>query len=265
MTATVPIQAKDAARDDTPRQGSGLEGSFGPGTEGAGGGRPNRKLSTGGGGADSGSDVYRQLTPTDAAEIAHNWTQLQKQELIHFAAWGAGGPAAAAKAMAYDLVLTPVLGTLGQLGLLRPLPFAFILSVKDPAESAIVVEQLALAQTAAETPLLPKLARTTTESVLDSATAPMNGKGMNPVARAMQKHAVRPGSWLARFAAVRTPVERTEIGRQLIQDTLETGDVSAKDHPEYGDVVRVRGPDGSGIWFTANGDFIGFLERYTPR
>ena len=37
LTATVPIQAKDAARDDTPRQGSGLEGSFGPGTEGAGG------------------------------------------------------------------------------------------------------------------------------------------------------------------------------------------------------------------------------------
>ena len=36
-------------------------------------------------------------------------------------------------------------------------------------------------------------------------------------------------------------------------------------HKIFGDVIKVRRTDGSGVWFRENGEFIGFLERYTPR
>jgi hypothetical protein len=33
----------------------------------------------------------------------------------------------------------------------------------------------------------------------------------------------------------------------------------------FGNVVSVRRADGAGFWFKESGQFIGFLERYTPR
>ena len=36
-------------------------------------------------------------------------------------------------------------------------------------------------------------------------------------------------------------------------------------HNVFGDVIGVRLPDGAGARWKADGTFIGFLERYTPR
>ena len=59
----------------------------------------------------------------------------------------------------------------------------------------------------------------------------------------------------------------TVLGRQylvaILNDPLST--VTYATHKVFGNVIKVRRTDGSGVWFRENGEFIGFLERYTPR
>ena len=57
------------------------------------------------------------------------------------------------------------------------------------------------------------------------------------------------------------------VGRQYLveglNDPLHT--VTYATHKLFWDVIKVRRTDGSGAWFREHGEFIGFLERYTPR
>jgi hypothetical protein len=50
-----------------------------------------------------------------------------------------------------------------------------------------------------------------------------------------------------------------------MQQLLGEGQVTTATHPVFGSVIRVRRADGAGFWFKESGEFIGFLERYTPR
>ena len=49
----------------------------------------------------------------------------------------------------------------------------------------------------------------------------------------------------------------------ILNDPLST--VTYATHKVFGRVIKVRRADGSGVWFREHGEFIGFLERYTPR
>lgn len=40
--------------------------------------------------------------------------------------------------------------------------------------------------------------------------------------------------------------------------------LSTASHATFGDVVKVRLPDGA-AWWKADGEFIGFLERFSSR
>ena len=42
------------------------------------------------------------------------------------------------------------------------------------------------------------------------------------------------------------------------------GQVTTGVHPDFGNIIAVRLPDGRGALWTAGGEFITFLERYTP-
>jgi hypothetical protein len=145
VIASSSVQAKDAARDDTSPGRSDLEVRFAPGLEGFGGGAPNRKLSTGGGGAGAGEDVARQLTPTDDVEIARNWANVTGQAAIRLGFWGIGGPAT----MVSDVVLAPTFETYETIHANEPFdplnpPLLIVAAVDDPAAAAPVLERAAL-------------------------------------------------------------------------------------------------------------------------
>jgi len=100
------------------------------------------------------------------------------------------------------------------------------------------------------------------EAIVERATTAGHG-GVSPVGRALQKHAARSESAFA--GASGNAAENTERGAAYLQEILESPEqaTSVSTHKVFGDVIKVRLPDGSGAWFKANGEFIGFLERYT--
>ena len=60
---------------------------------------------------------------------------------------------------------------------------------------------------------------------------------------------------------VGTPDRVTE--KSVLHDPLST--VTYTTHKVFGNVMKVRQMNSSGAWFRETGEFIGFLERYTPR
>jgi hypothetical protein len=101
--------------------------------------------------------------------------------------------------------------------------------------------------------------------VIELATAPQGESATTPVGRALQKHAARPGG--AFTGATDDAAHNTAMGRQYLMDILNdpSSTVIYATHKVFGNVIKVRRTDGSGVWFRENGEFIGFLERYTPR
>jgi hypothetical protein len=97
------------------------------------------------------------------------------------------------------------------------------------------------------------------------ATTPQGESAITPVGRALQKHAARPRGAFA--GTTGDAARNTAVGRRylldILNDPLRT--VTYATHKVFGNVIKVRRPDGSGAWFRENGEFIGFLERYTPR
>jgi streptogramin lyase len=94
---------------------------------------------------------------------------------------------------------------------------------------------------------------------LAAAVEPQKG-GVTPVGRALQKHAARPGS--AFTGATGNAQNNTARGRQYLEAVLDHPEsvVTNQEHPVFGKVVKVRTPDGQGVWFKESGEFIGFLE-----
>jgi hypothetical protein len=94
--------------------------------------------------------------------------------------------------------------------------------------------------------------------------ATTSGKGgVSPIGRALQKHSARPGT--AFPGATGNAAANTRLGATYLDEIL-TGNpaVTTTTHPIFGDVTKVRLPDGRGVWFRQNGELIGLLERYTP-
>jgi hypothetical protein len=102
------------------------------------------------------------------------------------------------------------------------------------------------------------------EDLLSRATQASRG-GVSEAGRALQSHACREGSWLAERAAGGNAAQNTAAAHQALQEILAGGQVVQETHPVWNEIIVVRLPNGAGAVWKADGTFITFLERYTPR
>jgi RHS repeat-associated protein len=112
--------------------------------------------------------------------------------------------------------------------------------------------------------LLPALTSTTRAALLEAAVAEGRG-GVSEAGRALQSHAARAGSWLAGLAQGGNGPANTAAARKVLAEVLESGEVSRSTHKVWGNIISVRLKDGRGAVWTADGDFITFLERYSAQ
>jgi len=112
--------------------------------------------------------------------------------------------------------------------------------------------------------LLPALASTTREALLEAAVAEGRG-GVSLAGTALQSHATRAGSWLSGLARGGNGAANTAAARKALEEVLESGKVSYYTHKAWGDVISIRLPDGRGAIWSAEGTFITFLERYSAQ
>ena len=110
--------------------------------------------------------------------------------------------------------------------------------------------------------LLPSLARSTQQELLTNATRSIGRGGLSPIGSAIQSHATRPGTF---FQAGRSAADNTAIGERFLGSVLETGTITRSTHGVFGSIMDVRLASGAGVRFTEAGEFIGLLERFTPR
>ena len=109
-----------------------------------------------------------------------------------------------------------------------------------------------------------RLSAAESESLINNATA-AGRTGGSAAGRALQSHASREGSWLAGRVAGGNATANTAAARQALSEVVAGGKTVRYTHNVFGDVIEVRLPDGAGARWNADGTFIGFLERYTPR
>ncbi len=112
--------------------------------------------------------------------------------------------------------------------------------------------------------LLPKLTESTRARLERGANAGLR-RGATAAGRALQKHATREGSWLRHMGHGGNHTRNAAAARRIIDRILNQGTVTTATHRRFGEVIKIRLANGAGAWWKANGDFIGFLERFTPR
>ena len=112
--------------------------------------------------------------------------------------------------------------------------------------------------------LLPALTSTTREALLEAAVAVGRG-GVSDAGRALQSHAARAGSWLTGLAHGGSGAANTAAARKVLAEILQSGDASFSTHKIWGNIMSVRLKDGRGAVWTADGQFITFLERYSAQ
>ena len=88
---------------------------------------------------------------------------------------------------------------------------------------------------------------------------------MSAAGRALQSRASRAGSWLADLAQGGNASENTKTPKVILETILERGQTTFGNHPTFGNVIGVRLPNESRAWWKEYGEFIGYLERYTPK
>lgn len=86
------------------------------------------------------------------------------------------------------------------------------------------------------------------------------GGALTKAGRAAQKHGDRSGS--AFLALKGNPSALNEAGQATVDDilTVPGSHVTKRTTGRYGEVVEVRAPDGRGVRYDREGNFIGFLE-----
>ena len=98
--------------------------------------------------------------------------------------------------------------------------------------------------------------------LLNLATTAPGGRGVSPAGRALQKHASRKVT--AFSGATGNALNNTKIAKGYLEKILGDGLASIEIDAVYGRVLEVRLSNGVGAKFKANGEFIGWLEAYTP-
>ena len=113
---------------------------------------------------------------------------------------------------------------------------------------------------------LPALERVTANSVsrtvgeLSQAAAVVDRGGLTFAGRALQKHGAREGS--AFPVAKGNPISINQQGQHVVDDILTTpgSTTVTRHHAKFGEVTEIRAPDGRGLRYGPDGQFIGFLE-----
>jgi len=92
-----------------------------------------------------------------------------------------------------------------------------------------------------------------------AASAPVRGD-LTQAGRALQKHGGRQGS--AFPAATGNPSQISRAGQNVVDDILTSpgATTTTRHHARYGNVTEVRAPDGRGVRYDSQGNFMGFLE-----
>jgi RHS repeat-associated protein len=100
----------------------------------------------------------------------------------------------------------------------------------------------------------------TLDMLAQSAKAPYKGTGISNAARATDKHGPRLNSAFPKVAGS-TASKNAEAAR-IVDEILTNPGSSAtvRQTKNFGEVIEVRAPDGRGIRYDANGNFIGWLE-----
>ncbi|MFN7397199.1 MAG: hypothetical protein ACK5QX_00655, partial [bacterium] len=93
-----------------------------------------------------------------------------------------------------------------------------------------------------------------------SAIGDHNQTGLSKAARAWDKHAAKEGSAIekATGGVDAKNARASEFVDSVLNDPART--VDAYTHPNYGDIIDIRKPDGSGLRYNQDGSFMGFLD-----
>lgn len=84
--------------------------------------------------------------------------------------------------------------------------------------------------------------------------------GVTEAGRALQKHSSRPGSAFPEPRGTRAQIN--QAGQNIVDDILTApgAKMTKRHHARFGDVIEITAPDGRGVRYDANGNFLGFLE-----
>lgn len=95
---------------------------------------------------------------------------------------------------------------------------------------------------------------------MSAAGAALDRAGLTRAGRALAKHGGREGS--AFPTATGSPDAINRAGQAVLDDILNHPSATTTTHTtgRFGTVTEVRTPDGRGVRFGSNGDFVGFLE-----
>lgn len=106
---------------------------------------------------------------------------------------------------------------------------------------------------------LPASLDHTAEDLFKNAVTP-NEHGISPISRAVDKHAFRAGSVYKPIAG--SPDAKNRLSQELALQimTNKNSVVIERSSKRLGDYVDIIAPDGKGLRFGKNGNFIGLLE-----
>lgn len=107
-----------------------------------------------------------------------------------------------------------------------------------------------------------RMARAAMNSLDDLSSAAMAADrgGLTKAGRELAKHGGRDGSAFPKVGG--RPADKNRAGQQIVDDILSNpgSRFNARHHARFGDVIEVRAPDGRGVRYSSNRDFLGFLE-----
>ncbi|QTA87441.1 hypothetical protein [Desulfonema magnum] len=106
---------------------------------------------------------------------------------------------------------------------------------------------------------MKKLERFSKDDLLMSAGLP-NRSELTKAGRALQKHGNRTSSAFPKVSG--NPEEIDRVAQGVVKAILNTPNCShtCRRHARFGEITDIRTPDGRGIRYDADGNFIGFLE-----
>ena len=124
-------------------------------------------------------------------------------------------------------------------------------ATRKAAKEAAEHEAKHAADVAASAPSLDDLSK--------AANVP-DRKGLTEAGRALQKHSSRPGSTFPRTQG--NVAQSNQAGQHVVDDILTSPGAmtTRRHHARFGEVIEIRAPNGKGVRYDANGNFLGLLE-----
>jgi filamentous hemagglutinin len=95
---------------------------------------------------------------------------------------------------------------------------------------------------------------------LSEASRILEGSGLTKAGRALVKHGSRLGSIFPKPTGNADVIN--QVAQTVVDDILYNSrkTIIKRYHAHFGKILEIKAPDGRGIRFDSNGNFIGFLE-----